>query len=332
LQEFESIIQTQKKEIEFLKSTTFNYSEYNDLKLEFSYLKYENSIIKKALEELKEKSIKDRSDEERNERNLSEIKGEIETLKVKSKNKIRDIKLENASIKKSVDLMNVSASKTLEDAKKQLEENFNKIMIQKQTELSSKYVNSKNPSTNVFLNPSLTGNIKISEEDLEEAETLAVPSKALTEEYKFELYGLKYSHPDNFDHTIICHKELPKHFKAKIRVSPCDKAWFAFGVANKKAPTDNKRFMWCTEGIPDCYVYNSNGMVSDSEDSKKYGETYWQKVNEIAIILDKENNISFEKNGISLGIAFKNVEGPFYLAASFLYKGYEVELLEVIEL
>jgi hypothetical protein len=147
-------------------------------------------------------------------------------------------------------------------------------------------------------------------------------------------FGKNYKHDGNYDYTIQTENLLPPYFRASVKVSPSDNsnAWFAFGVTRTKVKLDNKKFMWCSEAISDCFAYNCNGMISDSEDSRKYGETYWQKANNISIVLDKTNNISFEKNGINFGIAFKNVKGPFYLAASLLYKNYEVEIIEIKEL
>ncbi len=330
LDEFEQIILKQKREIETLKSTKYNYNEFNELKLEYNYLKYENNLIKKALEELNEKTVRDRSEEGKHEKSLTEIRSEIEILKIKCKNKIRDIKLENSSIKKSIDQMSSSATKTLEDSKALLEETFKTILTKRQNELTTKF-SMAHQEGNFQFNPQVTDNLNLLN-DFESLNDSSIDAKKLTNEYKWENYGLKYVHPDNVDHTIICHKELPKHLKATILVTPCEKAWFAFGVALKKVQTNNKHFMWCTEAITDCYVYNSNGMVSDKEDSRKYGETFWQMPNKISIIIDKDNNISFEKNGDNLGIAFRNVKGPFYLAASFLYKGYEAEIIEVVEL
>ena len=330
LEEFEQIIIKQKKEIETLKSTKYNYNEFNELKLEFNYLKYENNLIRKSLEELNEKTLKDRNEEGKHEKSLTEIRSEIEVLKIKCKNKIRDIKLENSSIKKSIDQVISSATKTIDESKSQLKESFKTILTKKQNDLTSS-LSLAYPEGNLNFNHQVNDtNFSISELDNLNNSTLDV--KKLTNEYKWENYGLKYIHPTNTDHTITCHKELPKHFKATVLVTPYEKAWFAFGVALKKVPTDNKHFMWCTEGITNCYVYNSNGMVSDKEDSRKYGETYWQMPNKISIIVDNDNNISFEKNDQNLGIAFRNVKGPFYLAASFLYKGYEAEIIEVIEL
>ena len=292
LQEFEKIIKNQKEQIESLKSINVKSSEFNDLKLEINYLKYENNQIKKSLDELNGKSIWDRNYEERNEKNLSEIKGEIESVRVKGKNKIRDIKLENSSIKKNIDLISLLAEKTLEELKMQLIDNFNAFIKKKDTEIFKKFSdNEKSSSNNLFENNTSQINKEVFDTGHDDIFNSNTKQKSQKEEYKWEIYGLKYIHPNNFDHTITCHKELPQYFKACVKIKPSDNAWFAFGVVTKKLLTNNNKFMWCTEGITDCYAYNANGMISDKNEAKKYGQTYWQKENIISIIMDKDNNI-----------------------------------------
>ncbi len=89
--------------------------------------------------------------------------------------------------------------------------------------------------------------------------------------------------------------------------------------------------MWHNKEIKDCYVYNSNGYKSDSFRPTRYGDEY--SVNDIiSVIYDKNKSVFFEKNGIDMGVAFENVEGPFYLAASLYFNGDGAELLDVIEL
>jgi len=151
--------------------------------------------------------------------------------------------------------------------------------------------------------------------------------------YGWEKWGRIYNHNINKSvFSVRTQNYLPTYFKARVRVKPTGLlGWYVVGLTRVYFNVDGKQFMWHNKEVKDCYVYNSNGYKSDNYRPAKYGEEY--TVNDvISITYDINKNISFERNGKDLGVAFENVEGPFYLAASLYFNGDGVELLDVTEL
>ena len=70
-----------------------------------------------------------------------------------------------------------------------------------------------------------------------------------------------------------------------------------------------------------------NGNKVHVSGPERYGEPYNE--GDIISILYKSGNITFLRNDKSQGIAFYNVEGPFYLAASISHTKHEIQILEV---
>ena len=93
------------------------------------------------------------------------------------------------------------------------------------------------------------------------------------------------------------------------------------GVVRKGYPLDT--FVGATDRG---WGYGSSGMVYHNGKRRQYGER-WGCLDVITTALDLEaGTISFRKNGVDQGIAFRNVHGPLFLAVSSRVKGYSFKL------
>lgn len=255
-----------------------------------------------------------------------------------------DIKNENKELNKTIisfdkTILNLkNENETLKNEIKNIHNIFNNKtdQLEKQLERCLKIINvlqTSNEETKLIVNEVKEENSSIQRSIQKLDSNLDLGKKLMIFNYLWEKWGKAYTHVINKClFSVRTQKYLPTFFRANIRVKPTGSlGWFVVGITRLNFSVDEKQFMWHNKEIKDCYVFSSNGHISDCYGPSRYGEEY--SFNDIITVkYDKCKNISFEKNGKNLGVAFENVDGPFYLAASLYFTGDSVELMEVIEL
>eukprot|EP00826_Nyctotherus_ovalis_P002573 TRINITY_DN10518_c0_g1_i9.p1 TRINITY_DN10518_c0_g1~~TRINITY_DN10518_c0_g1_i9.p1 ORF type:complete len:255 (-),score=17.03 TRINITY_DN10518_c0_g1_i9:44-808(-) len=137
--------------------------------------------------------------------------------------------------------------------------------------------------------------------------------------------------------SLLSLKPLPKHFEVHIKVvelrgTPmCSNGGIGVTTKSNIIPkscigNDSTEYAIMPQCSGECFIYGGR-----NANPVPYGREYINN-DVVTVVYRKDRTLSFEINGEDQGVAFRNVEGPFYLMASLFFAGSQLDIANVIEL
>ena len=128
-----------------------------------------------------------------------------------------------------------------------------------------------------------------------------------------------------------CETALPHYFLARFRINKFTHHCFGvFGVAKRHFVHEGGNYItwegdqWGCSENGFFYSYGRDKRVVEENDS-----VVGNNGDMITLVYDQSRTLYFEYNGIRQNLDFPRLDGPFYLCASLLSDGSEIEIMEV---